>query len=88
MSYDHTTSPNIESQFHIRSEYNLHNHNENKQTDTPKIRADTIRLQTKWGSSKADLQRLTKLKQTTHAHRLPIHKNKAGGQPNDYWGLV
>jgi len=26
-------------------------------------------------------------KQTNHAHRLHIHTNKVGGQPNNQWGL-
>jgi hypothetical protein len=57
--------------------------NVNKQTDTPKSESDSKIPKAKRGSSKANLQQLTKLKQTTHARCLPIHTNKVGGQPND-----
>jgi len=53
--------------------------NQSRHSKTPKA---------KRGSSKANLQQLTKLKQTTPARRLPNHTNKVGGQLNDYWGLV
>jgi len=59
-------------------------HNVNKQTDTPKSESDFKTPKAKQGNSKANLQQLTKLKQTTHAHLLSIHKNKAGGQPNNH----
>jgi hypothetical protein len=62
--------------------------NVNKITDTPKLEPDSKTPKVKRGSSKANLQQFTKLKQTTLARRLPIHKNKVGGQPNDHWGLV
>lgn len=62
--------------------------NVNKQTDTHKSEPDSKTSKAKWGNSKANLQQLTKLKQTIHAHRLPIHTNKLGGQPNDHSGLV
>jgi len=60
----------------------------NKHIDTPKSEPGSKTPEAKRVSSKANLQQLTKLKQTINARRLSIHTNKVGGQPNDHWGLV
>jgi hypothetical protein len=65
---------------HKKDKYPRQTPNQSPKSKPPKC--------SKRGSIQAILKQLTKAKQTSHARRLLIRKNKVGGQPNDCWGLV